>query len=293
MEEKWIVYVHINKLNNKFYVGITSRSADRRWEDGKGYSRQRKFYNAIKKYGWDNFLHIIIMQNLTESEAKYFEKEYIAMFDSMRCGYNSTVGGEGCLGYHHTQQAKDKMSAQRKGRALSEEWKASLSKARKGRKSPMLGKKMSQEQKDLIGESLKKFYQKEKESGKKIRRSPTIKVQCDGIIFDAIKDCADYYGIHDYVIVNWLKGKYCLPQKFVDMKLYFANMTPKYQKVKTTKFTAVCDGKHFDSVRDCAKYYGVSESTMNGWFNGKSCMPEQYENMGLKRYPVYSYKIIK
>ena len=70
---KWTVYVHINKINGKKYVGITSRKLSYRWNSGKGYKGQPKFYNAICKYGWDNFDHEIISSNLTENEAKSFE----------------------------------------------------------------------------------------------------------------------------------------------------------------------------------------------------------------------------
>ena len=62
------VYIHISP-SNKYYVGITKLEPSRRWgKNGCGYKKQG-FYNAIQKYGWDNFKHEIIAEHLTESEA--------------------------------------------------------------------------------------------------------------------------------------------------------------------------------------------------------------------------------
>ena len=68
-EKKWCVYTHTNNINGKKYVGITCNKPERRWRNGKGYILQQ-FYNAIQKYGWDNFTHEILFNNLTEKEAK-------------------------------------------------------------------------------------------------------------------------------------------------------------------------------------------------------------------------------
>jgi hypothetical protein len=43
----WVVYVHINKTNNKKYVGISCNPV-KRWNNGNGYKNHKNFYNAIK-----------------------------------------------------------------------------------------------------------------------------------------------------------------------------------------------------------------------------------------------------
>ena len=102
----WTVYVHIipktiNEYNyDKYYVGITSKSVEKRWEkNGHGYYGQ-PFYYAIKKYGWGNIKHYIVAEHLTEDEAKQFEKTLI---NKLQCkgkyGYNLTDGGDGMCGY--------------------------------------------------------------------------------------------------------------------------------------------------------------------------------------------------
>ena len=94
--KKWYVYIHINKINNKKYIGISSEiNPNKRWKNGYGY-RQQMFFKAIQKYGWDNFEHKILFNNLTEKEAKIKEKELIAKYKTNNSlyGYNKTEGGD-------------------------------------------------------------------------------------------------------------------------------------------------------------------------------------------------------
>lgn len=90
----YTVYVHTNKINNKKYVGITSQKPQWRWNNGKGYQTQPKFYNAIRKYGWDGFTHTILHTGLTKEQAATLEQSYIAHYDSINNGYNVSIGGE-------------------------------------------------------------------------------------------------------------------------------------------------------------------------------------------------------
>lgn len=93
----WIVYMHINKINDKKYIGITCQNPKRRWSNGNGYSGCTHFENAIKKYGWDNFEHIILLENLTKKEAINKEKELIFKYNTTNAnfGYNLSLGGDG------------------------------------------------------------------------------------------------------------------------------------------------------------------------------------------------------
>ncbi len=63
--------------------------------NGNGYKNQIKFWNAIQKYGWDNFTHEIIEGNLSFEQACLGEELYIEIYDSIRNGYNICVGGYG------------------------------------------------------------------------------------------------------------------------------------------------------------------------------------------------------
>lgn len=88
MENMGIIYIHINSVNNKVYVGQTILSIERRKQ--LGYTS--KFKNAINKYGWNNFESYVLehcqIQNLDEREIYWIEK-----YNSVESGYNTTPGG--------------------------------------------------------------------------------------------------------------------------------------------------------------------------------------------------------
>lgn len=89
------VYVHTSPKGKK-YIGITSKSTTERWGvGGKGYQDNEHFWNAIQKYGWDNFNHEIVAEDLSLHDACELESRLIADYDTMNPdrGYNHTTGG--------------------------------------------------------------------------------------------------------------------------------------------------------------------------------------------------------
>lgn len=154
----YTVYMHKNKINHKVYIGITSRKPSVRWNNGAGY-RKTYFANAINKYGWDNFEHIILFTGLTKEQACEKEIELIKEYNSTddRYGYNIATGGAINCGYtiseerkkhlseinkgeNHPQyhvprsdKTKSKISAAKKGVSFSEEHKRKLSESKKGK----------------------------------------------------------------------------------------------------------------------------------------------------------------
>jgi group I intron endonuclease len=117
INKSYCVYIHTNKSNNKYYVGITCQKPKNRWRNGNGYEIKTYFAKAIKKYGWDNFDHEIIASNLTEQEAKNFEIILIQKLNSNnpKYGYNLTKGGDGLSGFMISEKSKIKMSDAKKG----------------------------------------------------------------------------------------------------------------------------------------------------------------------------------
>ena len=90
---EYFVYKHTSP-SGKSYIGITNNPY-KRWEtQGKKYKKQPKFYNAIKKYGWDNFSHEILESNVSKAYAWNREQYYIKFYDSINNGYNVLSGGK-------------------------------------------------------------------------------------------------------------------------------------------------------------------------------------------------------
>lgn len=114
MEEKrYTVYAHVNVINGKIYVGQTCRKVKRRWgnETGYAYKRNKKFYEDIQKFGWDNFEHLILAENLSYDECNYWENRLTIVWDTIENGYNYHEGGmKDFHGNKHTEEHKKELS---------------------------------------------------------------------------------------------------------------------------------------------------------------------------------------
>lgn len=104
-KNNYCVYIHINKINCKKYIGISSDVAKRWSNKGKNYYDQ-VFGLAIQKYGWDNFEHKIIKENISKEEACKLEQDLIKKYNTRNkeFGYNRSDGGDcGSKGAYNTQ----------------------------------------------------------------------------------------------------------------------------------------------------------------------------------------------
>ena len=131
-EQCYSVYIHTNKINEKMYCGITSMKPKRRWGRGSGYKNNPYFYNAINKYGWDNFEHDVIYDGILKESAEQLEIFIINKLNltNKNVGYNLREGG-GTSG-HLTEQTKEKLRQSHLGKKASLTTKHKLSKLRSG-----------------------------------------------------------------------------------------------------------------------------------------------------------------
>ena len=96
---KYSIYIIKNKVNSKVYIGQTSQSPQTRFKQHMKPStcKQRgtyKIYNAINKYGKENFYYEVLEKNINEEEIDEKEIYYINLYNSYENGYNSTRGGD-------------------------------------------------------------------------------------------------------------------------------------------------------------------------------------------------------
>lgn len=205
----YVVYEHRNNLNGKVYIGITD-NIEERWSGcGAKYKSCSAFYNAIKKYGWDGFTHTVLRDGLSFDEAVLAEKEFIAQnrsnvsrYGNASNGYNLTDGGEGIVGYHHSDETRCKIGDIL--RNPSSETRAKMSQASKGRQS-WLGKTHTAETLAKMSESAK-------------RRGPTrVKhILCvdTGTVFNSVADAAREMGINGSYISGCCRGRYASAKGF-------------------------------------------------------------------------------
>ena len=182
----WVIYKHTNKINGKVYIGQTSQEPEKRWKKGEGYKDSPKFYAAIQKYGWNNFKHEIIEENiLTLEEADNKEAYWIFYYNSINNGYNINLGGE--------KHARGLDFAKRVSEGQKKNW------------------ENNEKRKEKARQYLKKQWQNEEYRNKFLgsNNGNSVKVKCieTNIVFDTLKEAAAWANTSRQNITGVLRGR--------------------------------------------------------------------------------------
>ena len=95
------IYCITNLINGKQYIGKTTYSVTKRFQEHcrdskKERCNKRPLYDAMNKYGIENF----IVEELCEcdnEELSSYEIQYIKKYNTYSKGYNATKGGDGAI----------------------------------------------------------------------------------------------------------------------------------------------------------------------------------------------------
>ena len=180
----YTVYMHINKLNRKKYIGITKNDVNKRWGNGLNYKNCVAFHNAIQKHGWNNFEHVIIGNKLSKEDAENLEIELIYNHNSTnsKYGYNIQYGGSS-IGKH------------------SEETKKKISDSESGEKHWNYGKHFSEESKNKMRIAKKDYIGEKHNSSRKVICIET------GITYINLREAEDMTGVIYTSISKCCSGK--------------------------------------------------------------------------------------
>lgn len=103
----YIIYLITNKINNKKYIGFTSKGQSKRWSKHilSSNNPKTKLHRAIKKYKPSSF-SIETIECSIDRDYLLHEREpyWIDYFNTVDDGYNMTYGGDGCHGYKHNHK---------------------------------------------------------------------------------------------------------------------------------------------------------------------------------------------
>ena len=144
----YYVYKIINLVNNKPYIGKTTKTIEKRWsehayeasrwqkcfESGTAFGYSSRLYPAMNKYGYENFNIQLIEELFSLEEMNQREKYWISFYDARHNGYNISAGGDGGFfaGCKHSPEAIEKIRMTSLNRRHSLESRIKISKSKIG-----------------------------------------------------------------------------------------------------------------------------------------------------------------
>lgn len=208
---KYYIYRHIRPDKNvPFYIGRGENYNDRSiYRRSKSLKGRNYIWKSIVKKNDDNYLIEILYESNSLSEIMEKEIEFIKLYGKIIDGTgtlcNLTNGGDGSLGLKHTQEARKKMSENRKNnpkyidRLRSPEFKVhrAFILKKNGYIGSMNGKKHSKSTIDLM--------KKQRMGGCNVNAKKVIN-KLTGVIYDCVGDASIKEGINRECLYKYLRG---------------------------------------------------------------------------------------
>jgi group I intron endonuclease len=204
-----IIYKITNTITKLSYIGYTKQNLNNRWQQhykqALKESKNRKFYNAIRKYGVNAWETEVIDVALNAVEAKNKEILYIEKYNSYYDGYNSTLGGDGNNGIVMSKESNDARSRKLKGVKKSPD---TIKKFKQRTQSTKTKEKISDSHKGMKKPWVKWTVEQCRQRG--LARRQITKEQYD-IIHQyrsqnlTIKSIAEITGLTNDMVKKWLK----------------------------------------------------------------------------------------
>ena len=100
------IYCITNILNQKKYIGKTTKTVEQRFKEHCNDSKRKRcekrpLYNAMNKYGINNFI-VETLKECDNDKLEKYEQYYIKKFNTYgHTGYNATKGGDGSILYDY------------------------------------------------------------------------------------------------------------------------------------------------------------------------------------------------
>ena len=227
-----IIYKVTNKINGKIYIGQTIRTLEqRKWQHlnaAKGGCKTH-FYNAIRKYGEDNFIFEVIDEASTLVELNELERYYIKKFDCINNGYNMVDGGNNNVMFldevkqHHldamrSDDTKAKISASmkqyRREHPWTEEQRHKFAISKYGNKN-FAGHKLTDSHKDALNKSHYKKVHCIDIQGNIIAKFNTVKSAAEWWFNNGYNNVSSAYRLCDYIKASSKDNKYIKGLKWI------------------------------------------------------------------------------
>ena len=296
------LYKITNLINGKFYIGITCKPVNLRfnchiYDAKRHFQKNSTLQKALRKYGRAGFKVDVLAVYASYAEAIAAEKEAIAR---LRPQYNCTQGGDGAVGYKHTAENIALMSALKKGKSSHMKGKRHTLEARQKMSASLKGKPGFWKGKKLLPhvvENLRRVHAGRTDwpriramGWEALRR----KVVCldDGLVFDSITDAASYYDLDGSSICEVCSRSAIRKTAGNRVFRYFGDHLGGAAEAIEVKRVAqenqgrwlnhgqgayrrpvqcIDDGRIFPSVKDAAEHYGVPAWTISKLCRGIPC----------------------